>query len=110
VFHHIPPEERAGAARYLAQRLAAGGTAIVFEHNPYNPVTRKIVNDCPFDDGVILLRPRELRGLLRDAGLGGDRQGYALFVPPGLKALAPIEPWLSWLPLGGQYWVKAQHP
>lgn len=108
VFHHIPPQERAGAARYVASRLNPGGTAVVFEHNPYNPVTRRIVNDCPYDEGVILLRPRELRRLVRDAGLTGEQQGYALFVPPRLKALGGIEPWLSWLPLGGQYWVKAE--
>lgn len=110
VFHHIPPAERPGAARHVASRLRPGGSIVVFEHNPYNPVTRKIVRDCPYDEGVELLRPRELRGLLGAAGAQVRRQGYSLFVPPKLKALAGVERWLGWLPLGGQYWVWARRP
>ena len=42
VFHHIPPEERQGAADAVAAHMAPGGSLVVFEHNPYNPVTRKL--------------------------------------------------------------------
>ncbi len=108
VFHHIPPEERRAAADYAAARLAPGGSIVVFEHNPYNPITRKIVADCPFDEGVVLLRPREMRELLRNAGLQVTGQGFSLFFPPKLKALARLEPLLAWLPLGGQYWTIAR--
>jgi SAM-dependent methyltransferase len=107
VFHHIPPPARTAAAKLLASRLRSGGTLVVFEHNPYNPVTRRIVSNCPYDEDAVLLRPRELRGLIAGADLAGIRQGYTLFFPPRLTWLARIEPLLSWLPLGGQYWVSA---
>lgn len=110
VFHHIPVNERANVVDVLVQRLAPGGTMIIFEHNPFNPVTRKIVNDCPYDKDAVLLRPSELKGLLGDAGLPVCRNAYCLFVPPSLSVLLPLETRLSWLPLGGQYWVKASRP
>lgn len=107
VFHHIPVRERASVMNTLFQRLSPGGTIIIFEHNPFNPVTRKIVNDCPYDKDAVLLRPSELRTLLVDAGLNVCRSAYCLFVPPSLSTLLPLEANLGWLPLGGQYWVKA---
>ena len=33
----------------LFQRLVPGGIIVIFERNPFNPVTRKIVNTCPYD-------------------------------------------------------------
>lgn len=107
VFHHIPPGERAGAAQTIHSRLNPGGSVVVFEHNPLNPVTRKIVNDCPYDEGVILLRMGEMRALLDRAQLRAAGGGYSLFFPPRLKALTRFERYLRVLPLGGQYWVRA---
>lgn len=107
VFHHIPVQERAGVMKTLCQRLAPGGTIIIFEHNPFNPVTRKIVNNCPYDKDAVLLSPSELKALLVDAALSVRRSAYCLFVPPSLSAMLPLEAKLGWLPLGGQYWVKA---
>lgn len=106
VFHHIPPVARTAVMQALARRLAPGGCIDVFEHNPYNPVTRKIVNDCPFDADAILLKPEELRVLFRDAGIDLRGLSYCLFVPPRLSWLLPIEKYLRWLPLGGQYWIR----
>lgn len=107
VFHHIPLKERAAVMETLFERLAPGGTIVIFEHNPFNPVTRKIVNDCPYDRDAVLLRPSQLRALLADAGLTVCCSAYCLFVPPSLSVLLPLEAKLGWLPLGGQYWVKA---
>lgn len=107
VFHHIPVKERADVMKTLYQRLTPGGTVVIFEHNPFNPVTRRIVNDCPYDRDAVLLRPSELKALLEGAGLPVRRSAYCLFVPPSLAALLPLETKLGWLPLGGQYWVKA---
>lgn len=110
VFHHVPPQQRRGVMDTLVGRLRPGGTAFVFEHNPYNPVTRKIVNDCPFDKDATLLAPSELAGTMRAADLEVLRQGYCLFVPPRFKRLLWLEDVLTWLPLGGQYWVQARRP
>lgn len=107
VFHHIPVVERAPVMKALYQRLNPGGVIIVFEHNPYNPITRKIVNDCPYDRDAVLLRPSELKSRLSEARFVVQGAAYCLFVPPSLSLLLPLEDKLGWLPFGGQYWVKA---
>lgn len=107
VFHHIPVQERGAVMKMLFQRLSPNGTMVVFEHNPFNPITRKIVNRCPYDRDAVLLKPRELKTLLVSAGLQLCNGAYCLFVPPSLSLLLPLEKKLGWLPLGGQYWVKA---
>ena len=106
VFHHIPLAEREGVMKSLATRLAPGGSIYVFEHNPFNPVTRKLVNDCPFDADAILLKPEELRGLFRHAGIRLNEVSYCLFVPPRLSWFIRLEKYLRWLPMGGQYWIR----
>jgi SAM-dependent methyltransferase len=107
VFHHVAVPERAGLAQTVSTLLAPAGNLFVFEHNPYNPVTRKIVSNCPYDADAVLLPPGELRGILATAGFAIEKSGYCLFVPPRLSLLAPLEQLLQWLPLGGQYWVHA---
>jgi SAM-dependent methyltransferase len=102
----IPPVERESVMKSLATRLSPGGAIDVFEHNPFNPVTRKIVNDCPFDADAVLLKPAELCGLFRHAEIRLDHVSYCLFVPPRLSWLIPVEKYLRWLPLGGQYWIR----
>lgn len=105
VFHHVPVPERPGVAGVLFQRMEAGGDLFVFEHNPYNPVTRRIVSNCPYDEDAVLLTPGELRQRLGRAGFSRPRTEYCLFVPPRLSWLTWLEPKLGWLPLGGQYCV-----
>jgi len=107
VFHHIAPQERAAVVQTLKQRLRKNGELIIFEHNPYNPVTRRIVSNCPYDSDAVLLPPPELRTLLRSNGFTVGASGYCLFVPPSLTWLTWLEGYLNWLPLGGQYFVQA---
>jgi SAM-dependent methyltransferase len=102
VLHHVPPAERAGVLALVVKKLIPGGRLFVFEHNPYNPVTRRAVAACPFDDDAILLAPREIRGLLERAQLGAVQQDYVLFFPRPLARLRPFEPLLRWFPLGAQ--------
>lgn len=107
VYHHVPPAERAMVSQTLHTRLAPGGSLIVFEHNPYNPITARIVSNCPYDADAVLLRPSELKRHLSQAGFTGLGGGFCLFVPPRLAWLAWLEPLIAWLPLGGQYYVQA---
>lgn len=107
VLHHVPLGDRSAVLKTVFRRLSSGGVVIIFEHNPYNPVTRKIVNTCPYDRDAKLLAPSKLKKLLLEAGFSVQRSAYCLFVPPSFSALLPIESRLGWLPLGGQYWVKA---
>jgi SAM-dependent methyltransferase len=105
VYHHIPVAKRTDVSDLLYRRLDPFGNLFVFEHNPYNPITRRIVSKCPYDDDAVLLRPKELREHLRQSGFRNPHTEYCLFVPPNLTMLTWIEPRLCWLPLGGQYFV-----
>lgn len=105
VFHHIPPAERPDALRFCYDHLKPGGHFIIFEHNPINPVTRRLVSTCPFDADAVLLPMRETIRRMREARFNIVETGYCLFFPGALAALRPLERFLSWLPLGGQYFV-----
>ncbi len=107
VLHHVPPADRPAFMEEVARLLAPDGDLCIFEHNPKNPLTRRVVRDCPLDDDAILLPMEETTRLTANAGLLLIRNRYALFFPAALKAFAWMEPWLARLPLGAQYFVQA---
>lgn len=109
VLHHIEPRERLELFRTLIQRLRNGGLIATFEHNPYNPVTRRIVSNCVFDEGVVLLTKADVKSLV-DASQEMEMisSGYCLFVPEPFKKLNWIEGFMRKLPIGGQHFVIAQ--
>ncbi len=103
VLHHVPPPGRRGLVSLLAALLEPGaGRLVAFEHNPYNPLTRRAVATCEFDDDAILLGPIELTRLLSSAGLIQVRRRFIVFFPRALAALRGLEPHLGWLPAGAQ--------
>jgi 16S rRNA G1207 methylase RsmC len=105
VFHHIAPELRPEVMARLALRLSDTGSLFIFEHNPYNPVTRRMVATCPFDEDAVLLSMREMKRRMHEGGMKVTGHGYCLFFPEWLKGLQPLERLMPWLPLGGQYYV-----
>lgn len=107
VFHHIPAASHHTALRELRRVLSARGRLFVFEHNPLNPLTLKAVRDCPFDADAVLIGAGEMAARLRAAGFDRVETRYRVFFPHMLRALRPLEPWLGWLPLGGQYYLRA---
>jgi ubiquinone/menaquinone biosynthesis C-methylase UbiE len=108
VFHHIEPVDHIATLFSLKSLCASTGKLIVFEHNPRNPITRKIVERCPFDQGVTLIMPRVLVQSMTTAGWTKSRTRYISFIPPILKRYAAVELLLSWCPAGAQYFVIAQ--
>lgn len=107
VLHHVAPGERAAVTEDITTLLAPGADLFVFEHNPYNPVTRRIVAACAFDEGVVLLPPREVRRLVEGAGLTVTHRGYRLVFPRALSFLRGTERIIGRLPVGGQHFVHA---
>jgi len=110
VFHHIPPQDRPKTVEFCRSRLANNGTLVIFEHNPCNPVTRRLVASCAFDKDASLLKRKRLAGLLAAAQLERIRWGYTLFFPVTLRLLGPLERYLERIPLGGQYYVLGHNP
>lgn len=105
VYHHIEPGARDQWTRELRRVIRPDGHFFLFEHNPLNPLTRKVVRDCPFDEDAILLSSGETIELLRDAGFKQVKVDYIVFFPRAFALLRPLEKHLSKIPLGAQYVV-----
>lgn len=103
VLHHVPPAERAEVLAIVRRKLRPGtGRIVIFEHNPLNPLTRRAVSTCPFDDDAILLWPWEATRLLAAAQFSEVRRDFVVFFPKALSFLRRLEPYLRAVPAGGQ--------
>jgi ubiquinone/menaquinone biosynthesis C-methylase UbiE len=107
VFHHIPHEKHVYWLRELLRVTRTGGMLGIFEHNPLNPLTVRVVNSCPFDENAQLIRANQLVKSYRDSGWKEIKVHYHVFFPHALAILRVLEPYLSSVPLGGQYSVTA---
>lgn len=111
VFHHIEPAERIDAVRRIFHSLAPGAHLAIFENNPWNPGARMVMSRIPFDRNAIMLPYREAETLLRYGGFELARSTRFLFYFPRPLALFRfIEPSLTGLPFGAQYYVLGRKP
>lgn len=108
VLHHIIPEKRKKVLDKVRDMLKPNGLLIIFEHNPFNPLTRYVVKKCPFDFDTILLSSRELKKLIKLTGFVKLRSGYIIFFPSFLKIFRLFEKYMTQIPLGGQYYVVSR--
>lgn len=110
VMHHVPPS---GWSRFVSEMkrvIRKGGIAVVYEHNPFNPLTRVVVNRCEFDRDAVLLSPKKVVELMTSAGFAACDTGSILTVPPRNTTLAKLDRWFGRLPFGAQYWVSGRRP
>ena len=63
------------------ERLKPSRRLFVFEHNPYNPLTCRLVSRCPVDRDAILLKPRETIARFERSGFSAVVANYCLFFP-----------------------------
>jgi SAM-dependent methyltransferase len=112
VMHHIRFDLHEGLMKEALRVLKPGGKIFIVEHNPWNPVTRHMVNTCPFDEDAVLLSPPYSKKLLRSVGFRNVKNHFTLFYPRGgvFKALHFTEDFLSFIPLGGQYVSVGEAP
>ena len=80
----------------------------IFEHNPWNPLTRRAVAGCEFDRDAVLLPRRQAEQLLHGQSMAGVEGSYMLFFTRRSALLHGIERRLGWLPLGAQYVVSGR--
>jgi len=108
VLHHVPHSEHPALLAEAHRVLRPDGSLVVFEHNPYNPLTVHAVNNSPLDANAVLLTPANLQRSAERAGFPPGLLRYCMFFPSALRALRPLERRLRWLPLGAQYSYHAQ--
>lgn len=111
VLHHVPISRRFKFVSEMVRVAHPDGVVAIFEHNPFNPLTRHAVNSCELDYDAVLLRPQETLELLREAAESEPRLCHYLFSPLGGFVGRALDRGLQRLPLGGQYaaWVQRPH-
>lgn len=110
VLHHIKAENRYEYLKKAVTRLTKGGKLFVFEHNPYNPLTRCVVKSSILDRGAELIRAKDMGLLFKKAGICPIEKKYIIFFPKILKVFRPLEALLGSFPLGAQYVFVGQVP
>jgi ubiquinone/menaquinone biosynthesis C-methylase UbiE len=110
VMHHVPPAQWPAFSREMRRVIRPGGVALVFEHNPQNPLTLRAVNNCPFDEDAVLLRSTETAKLMHDAGFAKIDTRFILSIPAAGPTLRKIDRAFSRLPFGAQYYVQSSKP
>lgn len=108
VMHHVPPPAWTNFVSEMRRVLRKGGLALVFEHNPYNPLTMKVVNRCPFDADAVLLKPKETKHLFEEAGFRDIQVRSILNIPSIGSLTRRIDRILGHLPFGAQYFLSAR--
>lgn len=106
VMHHIQPSLRTQTFENLVNLLKPGGRLFIYELNPLNPVMRKLVSNCEFDeDAVLLTRASLLRTSKFADSISLISKGFTVFLPPLLGRFRVLERLIAWCPLGAQYFV-----
>ena len=107
VFHHIDHEEHEHWLGELNRVARLGGELFIYEHNPLNPLTVAAVRTCPFDENARLIHGRTFLRRIANAHWSNATIRYRIFFPKVLARLRTIEPYLSLVPFGAQYYVSA---
>jgi hypothetical protein len=79
------------------------GLVVIYEHNPWNPLTRLAVARCEFDVGVTLLRPLETQRLLQRHRAPALETRYIGFFPWRKHLFRAVERRIARVPFGAQY-------
>lgn len=108
VMHHIPPCNRMEIFSMLKGLLAHKGEIVVIEHNPLNPLTRRIVDKCPFDEDAVLLPRSEVLSYFSESHMRILHSDYIVFFPALLKFMRFFERYLAFVPIGAQYVVVGE--
>ena len=104
VMHHVPKREWASFMQEMKRVIKPGGLAVIFEHNPYNPVTRHIVANNPLDEDAVLLSSLTLKKLMHQAGFLRVNSRYILFTPFAHRIFNWFDKIFGRIPLGAQYY------
>lgn len=115
VLHHVPSySDLLDIIKESERVLKKGGILLVYEMNPFNPVTRHVINTLDIDKEVKLggfkkgkfpaaITPKQLEILADKACLNKISDYFLVFFPRALGFLNPLERIFEKIPLGGLY-------
>ncbi len=104
VLHHVPPKEWIDLLLDIKRTLKTGGLLFVFEHNPWNPLTRLVTTRCELDEDAALISPLKMRALMKGSGFKILDSRAILYFPWRGAFLRKLDTMLGQLYLGGQYY------
>ena len=105
VLHHIDTvEKQVSVLKECRRVLKTEGILFIFEHNPLNPITRRLVRHCLFDADARLILHTQMKRLLRRLHFDVKCR-FIMFFPGFLAGLDFLEKFLWWAPIGGQYYA-----
>jgi SAM-dependent methyltransferase len=107
VFHHIPRAEHVAVVKHISDNMTGNGHLFLFEHNPFNLLTRRVVHSSAFDKNAVLLSPLYAGRILRAGGFPRREIRFIHFVPKFMAFLTPMERLLRKVPFGAQYYFIA---
>jgi SAM-dependent methyltransferase len=110
VMHHVPPDQQPGFIAQAWRAVRRGGWFLVFEHNPWNPLTRLAVARCPFDFDAVLISAPRLARMLREGGFVDVAYEFLFFTPFSRRLIERAENQIRWLPAGAQYLAMGRRP
>jgi ubiquinone/menaquinone biosynthesis C-methylase UbiE len=102
VLHHIEPSEHKIWLQALYDIMKKGSYMVIFEHNMFNPLTKRFVERIPMDKGATMLSAGYCKSLVREI-FGGSKKvklRYTYFFPWRNKLFTTIEHAIAWLPIG----------
>jgi SAM-dependent methyltransferase len=108
VVQAVQPAERPRFIAELSRVTRPGGLVALFEHNPYNPLTRLVVRRCEFGEDARMLGMGEAERLLRENGVTLVDSGFVLLFPSRRSHVLAVERALRRLPLGAQYYLAGR--
>jgi ubiquinone/menaquinone biosynthesis C-methylase UbiE len=108
VVHHVPSRHWGNFIKEMYRVLKPGGYAAIFEHNPYNPLTRLAVNRCEFDRDAELINRGKVKNYYIKAGFSIEASSYIAFFPFSQNFFRKIEKTIGWLPMGAQYFITSK--
>ena len=108
VFHHIDHKLHAQILAEIHRVLKRKGRFYIFEHNPLNPLTRKVVRECVFDEDAVLLKAAYANEVIKKAGFTSSKTKYTIFIPRHklFNWLLPLEKLFGKIPFGAQYFIR----
>jgi len=103
-FHHIPFERHIGYAQEIFRVLKPDGCLVMFELNPFNPLTVRTFKRNPIDQNATMLKPAYAKNLFKKIVPSAMIENkFYCFYPSILKYLRWTERFMTKIPVGALY-------